>query len=793
MNPSRVVRAVGIGVFLAAAGCGGGGSAASSNVAHPMVRQFSPTMSPMDFNTGQANPTFTDGNLTVSTDPAYPGEIVVFFQANTAIDPRTVFVGGNPTLGVDFSAFQVLQFIPGTGNVPLAYSQVIVERDKIRFIPATLPLPNGQYSIGIFANLKSTEGDAVAQAPVFHAFTVGTADTIAPVVVVTDPVNTAQGIGAGVPPPPPPSGASSSSIADVRTAIFGPTSPDILIRFSEPISASSVNTSTITAVNASAFVPGGGAPPAIPPAPGFPKLRSQFDHSSLPSNGFEVMWRADPASGGLPFGSQVQVTAVGSDGGANGSPIRDRSDNALAVSFQFQFQTIAPPLLPEGSEPEYSVYYSTVDRIGVIDTIDQSEVGGVFRGVQTSSILPNVKIPNSDTIATKTTLGSRFDPNEISVDARTSGTTGHTFLYVQSAASSQVVIVNTRTMLPVALIDTPSPGGLSNQTGGGAAANVLVVTNSSANTYTAFNMGGIAVGTSFLSSPITILQVSPTGNTPRAIAISVSSTGAFNREPFRVGPTIPLILYADFTDGVVNTANLGNTKPIRQFALGTGASPNDLALTPCFGLNPILYAAISEGGAPGEGKIAYYVAGPNCTTGVSNAVRPDAITGDLSGFDAPAGLDCSFSATLAPHYFSLAESGSTANRVVGLGIGAIGTTPAIVSTFDTGANPVGVAHVAPWLRPDVGGNICFTPGVSPGCPFVPTMIYNGTWQQPATPDGNLGASEWMYVCVRGAGRIEVMNIVTGARPITPDRSPPAAPADRISIPGVRFVATTCSQ
>src|SRR5207247_47745 len=152
-------------------------------------------------------------------------------------------------------------------------------------------------------------------------------------VVVTNPVNNAQGIGAGVPPPPPPSGAPSSSIADVRTAIFGPTSPDIIIRFSESIAASTVNTSTITAVNASAFIPGGRAPPAIPPAPGFPKLRSQFDGSSLPSNGFEVMWRADPTQGGLPFGSQVQVTAVGSDGGANGSPIRDRSDNALAVSY----------------------------------------------------------------------------------------------------------------------------------------------------------------------------------------------------------------------------------------------------------------------------------------------------------------------------------------------------------------------------------------------------------------------------------------------------------------------------
>ena len=47
--------------------------------------------------------------------------------------------------------------------------------------------------------------------------------------------------------------------------------------------------------------------------------------------------------------------------------------------------------------------------------------------------------------------------------------------------------------------------------------------------------------------------------------------------------------------------------------------------------------------------------------------------------------------------------------------------------------------------------------------------------------------------LRGAGRIEVMDMVTGAHPITPDRSPTALPADRISVPGVRYVGSTASQ
>ena len=781
-----------------APGCGGiGGSPASNNVQHPLVRQFSPTMSPIDFNTGQANPTFTDGMLTVSTDPAYPGKIVVFFQSGTDIDPGSVFVGGNPALGLDLSAFQVLQFIPGTGNVPLAYSQVDVLSDRIVFTPQTLPLANGQYSVGVFANLKSTEGDPVQKAPVFTSFTVGPTDTIAPVVVVTTPNNNAQGVGAGVPPPSPGSGASSSSVADVRTAIFGPTSPDVVMRFSESIAASSVSPNNIAVVNASAFVPGGGAPPAIPPAPGYPKLRSQEDQSSLPSNGFEIVWKADPAAGGLPFGSQVQVTIVGSDGGVNSSPIKDRSGNSLLLSYVFQFQTIAPPNLPDNSEPEYSVYFSTSDRIGVIDTINQQEIAAVFLGTQTTAILPNVIVPRSDQIATKATLGPKFDPNEISVDTRTNGATGHTYLYVQSFQSGQIVIVNTRTSLPVALINTPSPGGLTNQTGGGQAANVLIATNSSANTFTVFNIAALATGQAFLNAPIPIQQVSPTGNTPKAITITAPSTGAWSREPGPPnGPGVPLIMYADFTDGVVNTAVLGTTKPIKQLALGSGAAPNDMSWTPCFGppaIPPIIYAAISEGGAPGDGKIAYYIAGPGCTTGSASSTRPDSLVGDLSGFDAPAGLDNLWGTTSAPPYFAVAESGSTANHVLTLSVQA-GTInlPTIVATLDTGANPVAVAHPPAWFPPPTSF-ICRVGAT--GCPTrqMKLVIYGGTYQVANVPDGNAGESLQLYVCVRGAGRVEVLNFLTGARPTTPDRSPAAPPADKISIPGVRNVATTCSE
>jgi len=792
-----------------AAGCGGGapGSPTGNNVPHPVVVQFSPTMSPINTDTGQANPTYTDGALTVNTDPAYPGRIVVFFQGTTQLDPGSAFIGGNPALGLDLSAIQFLQFIPGTGNIPLvpATNGVQVLDDRIIFTPATLPLPDGQYSVGIFANLKSVEGDPVDKTPVFASFTVGFADTIAPIVVTTVPVNGASGVGAGAAPPTPQPG--QTNVADVRTRIFGPTSPDMLIRFSESIASSTVSTNTIQVVDAGAFIPGGGAPPAIAPAPGFPKLKSLLDASSLPSNGFEIVWRADATQGGLPFGTQVQVTVVGSDGGANTAPIADRSGRQLLLSYVFQFQTIAPPNLPENPEPEYGVYYSASDRVGVIDTINQKEIALTFRGLQTTPIIQNVLVDQNDRITTKQNLGLSFDPLEISVDSRTSGASCHTFAYIQSFQSGQIVVMNTRTSLPVALINTPSPGGLSNQTGGGQAANVLVATNSSANTFSAFDVNNIAPGLQVLTGPIFVSEVSPTGNTPKSISITAPVNGAYNREYVFGGPGIPVIFITLFTDGVLTTTNLGTGQAIKQFALGSNAFPNDISVTACYQPSPfepvLMYAAISEGGSgiPGDGKVTYYTAGPGCGTGLSNNARPDSLTGELSGFDAPAGLDEIFTFSATGAFFALAESGSTKNQVVTLGMAPSttrATGPRIIREFATGANPVAVAHRPSVVTPLQAGQICTLFSVIPPCPtkgiaFTPPPCwYTGTEQVVApfsinfggSQDDNTGApSVDLYVCARGAGRVDVIDSVSGTRNFY---SP-------VSIPGVRYVATTASQ
>jgi len=773
-------------------------------------------MSPIDFNTLQQNPTFTDTKLTVSTDPRFLGKMVIYFQAGTNLDTSSVFLGGNPFLGPDPSALQVTREVPGVGNVLVPVEVTVLDAAGSGSLNAIvcqpLPpfaanlgdvngdgkddfetaMPDGQYTLGLFANIKNSAGRSLRDGPVFHSFTVGAADTIAPRVVTTDPVNGQQGVGAGTPPPPPPPGVPEDNIADVTTSIFGDTSPDIVIRFTEGVTAASVTANNIQVVDAGAFVPGGGAPPPMIPAPSFPKLRSEEDQDTLPSNGHEVIWRIDPLTGGFPFGTQIQVTVLGHWNDAasmannpntpdNQAPLQDLASppNYMELNFTFQFQTIAPPDLPQNPFPENSVWWSAADRVGTIDIINQQGLADQFNGTAFPFGVPLNVIPKySESIANRQNIPN-FDPFEINFDGRTNPGTCHSWVYVQSANTGQVAILNTRTGIPVALINSPTPGGIAVQVGSGSI-DSLLVTNSGANTFTAFNVGSLTPGTRFLNGPLFINKVQPTGNTPRAISISTWGGGVsgWNRDGGNGGPSDPVIMYADFTDGTVSTTTLSRDEPARQFALGPSAAPNDVSFTPCFGLNPIMFAAISQGGSPGNGKVAYYVAGPGCLTGGATNGRPDAIVGDLSGLDGPDGLDENFLSG-TPVFFTVAESGSEANAVTTLGteIGA-GNLPRILNRFtNVGANPTKVAHRSSWNPPCIapaGSNTCLHAG-------APTCWYNGTEQDVViipSIDQSMVPTKDLYICARGASQVTVIDITSGARSFY---SP-------ISIPGVRYVA-----
>ena len=175
----------------------------------------------------------------------------------------------------------------------------------------------------------------------------------------------------------------------------------------------------------------------------------------------------------------------------------------------------------------------------------------------------------TDTIANSRHIPN-FDPFEINFDGPHERiATCHTWIYVQSANTGQVAILNSRDGVPVALIDSPTPGGIAVQVGNGSN-DVLLVTNSGANTFTAFDIGSLTPGTQFLNGPLYIKKVQPTGNTPRAISVTLWGGGVsgWNRDGGNGGPSVPVIMYADFTDGTVNTITLSDTTPVRQFALG---------------------------------------------------------------------------------------------------------------------------------------------------------------------------------------------------------------------------------
>jgi hypothetical protein len=515
------------------------------------------------------------------------------------------------------------------------------------------------------------------------------------------------------------------------------------------------------------------------------------------------VWRADPLFGGFPFGTTVQVTIVGLDPDpvtgtpANAAPIRDLAGNGMTNSFVFSFRTVAPPDLPQNPFPEYGVWWAAGDRVGVIDQINQPALSDQANGSQVfpNGIPRNILPPNTDKVSTSTTLPG-FNPTEIALDGRTHTVTCHSWAYVISPSSGQLVVVNTRTSIPVAVIETPSPGGISTCTGpedaGGTtqAANVIVVTNSSANTFTVFDVSNVVPGTNFFNGPVYIAKTVSTGNTPKAIAMSTPADANFHRDGYQGGPKPELIMYADFTDGVVNVTTLAASGPIRSFSLGARSAPNDVAMSPCFG---ILFGAIAQGGdGPSKGEVAYYVAGPGCSVGTSTPGRPDSIVGALKDFDGPAGLTDAFLPGNDPIFFVVAESGSQANAVTTLGFetGANNIPNIIAKYTNVGNNPTAVCVADAYIRTPCITVIPDPFNCNPTHPFCwyngmkhkiyqLSVFFGGHWD-----DASYQAAQNLFVCARGSGRVVALDIISGQ---------PDLPYSPINIPGVRAISTHASQ
>jgi hypothetical protein len=314
-----------------------------------------------------------------------------------------------------------------------------------------------------------------------------------------------------------------------------------------------------------------------------------------------------------------------------------------------------------------------------------------------------------------------------------------------------------------------------------------------------FDVSKIQPGTEFLSGPIVISKTVITGNTPRAVFITTPADLNFHRDgaphqnvggPGLPGPKPEMLMWADFTDGVVNVTTLAKGTAVRKFNLGANSAPNDIAMTPCLG--GVLVGAISQGGAlPFTGKVAYYVSGPGCLVGTSvPGLAADSIVGDKSGLDGPAGLDETF-LPLDVVFFAVAESGSQSNSLTTLGFepGA-NNFPRIVATFkNMGQNPTKVCHADAYLQTPCITFIADPFNCNPTHPYCwyknskhkiyqASVFVGGHWDDPTQ-----AAAANLYVCARGSGQVTQVNVLSGVKAFY--QPPP--------IPGIRFVATHATQ
>ena len=274
----------------------------------PTVVQFSPPYAPYDFGTGDQAAVFTNPDLTVGTDPAFPGQIVVFFRTDAALDESSFYVGGNPSLGPDNDAVQLLYLVAGSGWVPVV-TTLTVGADHLAFTPGAsfTPLRVGSYRIEVGTVGLDVEGLAVAPAPVFHAFYV-TTDVDAPHAVATSPA------------------------PDTLDVPHGPASPDIVIRFGESILSSSVTGLTIEVFDVTAIV----STTQLAPAAGYPRLQVEDDAATLPSNGHVVVWRAQ---GGFPPDAILRVRVRGVAGGMSPQVIEDLNANEMVDDYTYRLFT----------------------------------------------------------------------------------------------------------------------------------------------------------------------------------------------------------------------------------------------------------------------------------------------------------------------------------------------------------------------------------------------------------------------------------------------------------------------
>ena len=129
----------------------------------------------------------------------------------------------------------------------------------------------------------------------------------------------------------------------------------------------------------------------------------------------------------------------------------------------------------------------------------------------------------------------------------------------------------------MALISTPSPGGIGLSVADNST-DVLVATNSAANTFTAFSLQGLTVGQTIseragLHCQGAVDGQHTDGDFDQYARTRDGSASDLNRDVGIFGPNRSLVMWADFSDGTVNTITLADEEPVKTFNLGADSAP----------------------------------------------------------------------------------------------------------------------------------------------------------------------------------------------------------------------------
>lgn len=309
--------ALGLVAVALAASCGGGRGDPSNGDGGPLrvVRIF-PSAGDLQLPSLTHAPTFVDASLATAAGPTGGGAVAIHFQPPGKLDLSSLYVGGEPVLGVDPSALQFLRYLPGTGFALLDIATVDLVNtpgeDVVRLVPEDLPLPAGQYHVAVFEDVQDLLGNSLHASPALQTFWVGGADVDDPSVVYVSPSPGATGV---------PSGAASEVVT---------------IRVVEPVAASTLSTDTVYVEDISGLLP-----LLVTPAAGYPRLQSVEDGTVYPSNGHAIVWRAH---GGLPPSATLRIRVVGAlPAGGVGTPglvrIEDLNGHPIPETWTSTFET----------------------------------------------------------------------------------------------------------------------------------------------------------------------------------------------------------------------------------------------------------------------------------------------------------------------------------------------------------------------------------------------------------------------------------------------------------------------